>query len=526
MTDGSGAGWPLYAKLVITATGAPVFTVFTDPVTGHYSIPLVTGNVFRFAVTAAAPGYQPGGGLLPLDPAGGGGVDADWTLSVDATACDAPGYSRTGLQEGFDAGVVPPGWLLVTPSGAPWSVLTEDPCGTFLNTTGGSGPFAVSKNGCPDEVFYDNELRTPSVDMSGLSSAGVAFSSSFFAGAFDVADVDVSTDGGGSWTNVFRRDSLSDPGPVRHTIDITGLAAGQSDVRARFHFYNAFASGYWQVDDVFLGDPTCVPGDGGLVVGNVLDANTALGLNGALVEVLPQPGGASTETFATPEDPAQPDGMYILFAPTGPQSLRASLDPYTPVTDGVTAVFHGAVRLDFQLPAGRLDASPRPLSARVNPGESVAQPLSIANGGGASADFDLIELDVPPASAGGDHGPVRRSRTGARRGGARSGGPLRRPERVEPARPLARAGRDGALGGRQRLERLPHAARGRLGHRVRHGRRRLLGLQRRAGRRRQPRVPLPRPTERRPGTRSTTRRGSRTSPPTARSTPARGCSGG
>ena len=132
----------------------------------------------------------------------------------------------------------------------------------------------MSKYGCTDEVLYDNELRTPSVDMSGLSSAGVAFSSSFFAGAFDVADVDISTDGGSGWTNVFRRDSLNDPGPVRHTIDVTGLAAGQPDVRARFHFYNAFAEGYWQVDDVFLGDPACVPGDGGLVVGNVLDGNT------------------------------------------------------------------------------------------------------------------------------------------------------------------------------------------------------------------------------------------------------------
>ena len=389
VTDGSGAGWPLYAKLVITTPGAPVFTVFTDPVTGNYSIPLVTGNVFRFAITTAAPGYTQGGGLLPLDPVGGAGVDADWTLAVDATTCNAPGYSRTGLQEGFDAGVVPPGWLLVTPSGPPWSVVTEDPCGTFVNGTGGSGPFAVSKYGCTDEVLYDNELRTPSVDMSGFSSAGVAFSSSFFAGAFDVADVDISTDGGSGWTNVFRRDSLNDPGPVRHTIDITGLAAGQSDVRARFHFYNAFAEGYWQVDDVFLGDPACVPGDGGLVVGNVLDANTSLGLNGASVEVLPQPGGESTTTFATPDDPAQPDGMYILFAPTGPQSLRAS----------IAAVHAGDRRRDLRLArrrparlpsaggaAGRGAAAP--VRARGSGRVDDARRSSIENGGAAGADFE------------------------------------------------------------------------------------------------------------------------------------------
>ena len=414
VTDGSGAGWPLYARIVITAPGAPVFTVFTDPVTGVYTIPLVTGNTFGFAVSAVAPGYAAGGGSLTLNPAGGGGVVADWTLEVDPVSCDAPGYGRTGLSEGFDAGVVPAGWSLVTTSGAPWSVVEEDPCGTFGNDTGGEGPFAVANSQCDGEVFDDNELRTPPVDMSSFSSAAVAFNASFFASAFNVADVDVSTDGGAGWTNVFRRDSEDDPGPVRHTIDVTALAAGQSDVRARFHFYNAFGAGYWKVDDVFLGDATCVPRPGGLVVGNVLDANTGLGLNGATVADLPQPGGESTTTFATPDDPAQPDGMYVLFAPAGLQSFEAALALYTPVTLGVTVVGGGAVRLDFQLPTGLLDASPRPLSVRVDPQQVVTRTLDLENSGGAAASFILIELDVPPEPPSESTGPFASPDTVAR----------------------------------------------------------------------------------------------------------------
>jgi hypothetical protein len=246
VTDGSGAGWPLYAKIVITATGAPTFTVFTDPVTGAYSLPLVTGNTFKFAVTAVAHGYSAGGGNLQVDPAGGGGVVADWTLSVDPTTCDAPGYGN-------------------------------------------------------------------------------------------------------------------------------GLSGGS----------------------------TCLPGPGGLVVGNVLDANTTLGLNGATVSVLPQPGGDTTTTFATPEDPAQPDGMYIVYANAGAQSLAASLDLYTPQTSPTNVVSHGAVRLDFHLAAGLLEASPRPLSARVDPGQSLTSLLDLINSGGAGADFELIELDVPPPAASG-----------------------------------------------------------------------------------------------------------------------------
>ncbi|MFY9551914.1 MAG: carboxypeptidase regulatory-like domain-containing protein, partial [Thermoanaerobaculia bacterium] len=396
VTDGSGGNWPLYARLVITAPGAPVFTLFTDPVTGSYAIPLVTGNTFKFVVTAVSPGYGSGGGLLPLAPAGGGGVTANWTLTVNPATCDAPGYGRTGLSESFDGGVIPPGWSLVTTSGGPWSVVSADPCGAFGNTTGGSGPFALANSQCDGAVLDDNELHTPSVNMSGFSTAAVAFNSSFFTGAANIGDVDISTDGGSNWTNVFRLDSVNEPGPIRHTIDITGIAAGQSDVRARFHLYNAFSSGWWEVDNAFLGDPTCVAGPGGLVVGNVLDANTGLGLNGATVADLPQPGGDSTTTFATPADPAQPDGMYILFAPSGPQSLMASLDLYTPQTGGTTVIAHGAVRLNFNLPTGRLDASPRPLSARVNPGQIVNGTLDMINSGGASADFELVELDVPP----------------------------------------------------------------------------------------------------------------------------------
>src|SRR5207253_5569039 len=98
VTDASGGNWPLYAQRVITTPGAPVFTAFTDPVTGQYSISLVTGNTFTFGVTAISGGYQPGGGPLPLVHSLSGG-GADWTLTVDPVACSAPGYGRTGLAE-------------------------------------------------------------------------------------------------------------------------------------------------------------------------------------------------------------------------------------------------------------------------------------------------------------------------------------------------------------------------------------------------------------------------------------------
>ena len=58
-------------------------------------------------------------------------------------------------------------------------------------------------------------------------------------------------------------------------------------------------------------------------MGNVVSANTGAALNGATV--LNLPNGASTTTFATPEDTAQGDGFYALFAESASQPFEASL---------------------------------------------------------------------------------------------------------------------------------------------------------------------------------------------------------
>ena len=108
----------------------------------------------------------------------------------------------------------------------------------------------------------------------------------------DNADVDVSIDGGTSWTNVLAQTSDA-PGPRQMTIDISGLAAGEADVKARFHNYNAAFAWWWQVDNVLLGSAGCVAGTGGLVVGTVEDVSTGTLLAGATVENI---GGGSTKT--------------------------------------------------------------------------------------------------------------------------------------------------------------------------------------------------------------------------------------
>ena len=404
--DGSGQGWPLYAKIVVSGpNGFPGATLFTDPVTGYYSITLVAGADYAFAVSAVSPGYAAGGGpvSLPATAAANApdGLVASWSLYAGAP-CNAPGYGPgafTGppvLSEGFDAGTLPPGWSVSTVSGVSWQVASgADPCGQFDgNRTGGSGPYAILNSGCFSQgTTDDSSLVTAPMDLSSKTTAAIQWANDFVD--FDsgtVAGVDVSIDGGASWENVWTAPRPDLQGPGSQLADMT-FAAGKPDVKARFH-YNGFWAWWWQVDDIEVGAFACTPVPGGLVVGNVTDANTGLGLKGATVQNTA--GGDPTTTFATPQDPAQGDGLYILFSESGAQSFAAAFPAHDPSTKNATVIPNSTVRLDFALAAGLLSAGPRPLSMSMTPGGVQSLTLNLTNSGTASAGFVIQELDVPP----------------------------------------------------------------------------------------------------------------------------------
>ncbi len=401
--DGSGEGWPLYAKIDISAAGGfPGASLYTDPLTGYYSLSLYQGLTYNFVVTAMSPGYLPGGGPLslpppPSAPGAPGGVVANWLLNVGAT-CDAPGYALGSfgpavLTEGFDAGVIPPGWSVDSVSGsAVWQVYTGgDPCDEFSgNRTGGSGPYAILNSNCDsDEANNDvSFLVTKPFDLSSSKNALIRWANDFIdLGAGSVADVDASTDGGASWRNIWES-KVDVPGPGPQSADLS-FAAGKANVQARFR-YQGFWAWWWQVDDVQVGPVACTPLPGGLVFGTVKDSNTGLGLNGAMVLNLPDDGSVTTAPM-----PGQGEGYYTLFSGSGSQSFEASDKGYTSVTKSSTVIPNSVVRLDFSLPAARLNAAPRPLSAIVDPGGVAEKTLNISNSGTGSGSFALVEINAP-----------------------------------------------------------------------------------------------------------------------------------
>jgi hypothetical protein len=397
--DGSGGGWPLYAKIVITGPGAPTFTIYTDPVTGYYSQTLVAGITYTFQVTST--GYNPGGGAVPLGPTrqAPNATVQNWTLTVDAQACIAPGYTQSigGLVENFDSGTLPKGWSIVNDpaSFGEWSINTgPDPCGAFSgNATGGAGPYALANSNCDGVgTFDDTSLVTPTVDMTSFATATLRFMEDYKS-LDDEADADISIDGGTSWTNVLSQ-TADARGPKTVSIDITGIAAGHANVKARFHYFNAFWAWWWQVDNVLLGSASCNVGSGGLLVGNVTDAGTGLGINGATVQELPD--GASTTTGPSA---GAGDGYYTLFAESGSGSFQASKALYAPQTKTMVVIPNSTQRLDFSLSSGHLTASPTPLAGRVDPNGTTTQILNITNTGTVAATFTILEMNAPASSS-------------------------------------------------------------------------------------------------------------------------------
>ncbi len=211
--------------------------------------------------------------------------------------------------------------------------------------------------------------------------------------------------------------SLSIPAGVPVTLTLTSFAPGypprdvvvgpfsqpgRADLTLSPDLNTCLAMGYLPA-----GSPSvCQPQTGGLVVGQVSDANTALPLAGALLQTSPSGTGFFTLSQATPADPAQADGYYSLFVPQAGAVISATLAGYAPQTSQTAPAAPNAGRVDFALPAGRLALSPLNLSATLLydplapiPAQT-SRPLTLTNNGSAPLTFTL-QLNDPlyaPAS--------------------------------------------------------------------------------------------------------------------------------
>jgi hypothetical protein len=333
----------LYAQ--ITIDGTPGGPIWTDPATGHYTVSLPVGT-YTMHVSASYPGYQTK--TVPVSLAASD-VVVNVSVPVDQNTCAAPGYQfhYHGTTQTFDNAQAPTGWSVASAgTGKGWTFGNP---GTRDNTTGGDGNFAIVDSDYDGfGSTEDASLISPSMDLTADPSPIVQFAQDFFAGVDDTTAIDVSTNGGHTWTTVATQ-VASQPGPTTTAIAIP-QAAGKQNVRIRFHYQTQSWTWWWAVDNVFIGNRSCDPSiNGGLVVGAVTDTGNAP-IEGATVANVAKP--AETATTASSDDPAIPGGFYWLFVPeTGTQSFSASATGYQSQTRTTQVVANGTVRADFTLSA-------------------------------------------------------------------------------------------------------------------------------------------------------------------------------
>jgi subtilisin family serine protease len=375
--DGSGQGWPLYAKITVDDVPGGIF--YTDPETGKYSFRLPSNATYTAKVEAVYPGYTAGAAKVVLH---GRKVRQDMSLRVDPTTCVAPGYDFAGVRADFDNGA-PAGW---TAGG--WRF--DDPY-RVKNQTGGTGGFAVGQ--APGGgVELDAALVSPPLDLRARKAPVITFRQDFIT-IKEIADVDLSLDGGTTWETVLHQ---TDDVRRRQTVVPIPQAAGRDNVRVRFNYQDAtFNSWYWQLDDVFIGDQTCGPVAGGLVLGNVSDRNTGSVINGAVV----QGSGTTVRSAATPADPGTPDGFYWMFAPAGRQSFAAGSVEYQNATARLRVRSGQVRRVDFRLAAGRLSVQPDAVSAEVRKGGTTTARFTVRNTGTAPVQVSVGERRVEASAS-------------------------------------------------------------------------------------------------------------------------------
>jgi hypothetical protein len=206
--------------------------------------------------------------------------------------------------------------------------------------------------------------------------------------------VQVSTFGPGSWADVGSAVARYDgsAGWKRHTVDL-GAYIGSFDVRIGFLGISALGNDI-HIDDIALVTTNCVAQSGGLVVGNVYDANTHIPKNDATVDA---GGGHTTKTAATPDDSQLDDGYYMLFLAPAPYNLTASYYGYGSAARAVTVSDNSISRQNFDMPAGFLGWDPASISVTAALGQTKTTGLTISNTGSLQASYELVEMTAPPA---------------------------------------------------------------------------------------------------------------------------------
>ncbi|MFG2479806.1 carboxypeptidase regulatory-like domain-containing protein [Streptomyces fagopyri] len=388
VADASGHGWALPAGIVVD-NGIPGGPVYSDPVTGKYSVRLPANGHYTLHTTSSYPGYQGRDTSVTTKTTS---VVRDIGLSASPVPAlgSAAGYTQKsdGTTEPFDAATMPAGWTVDTTVGDPW---TAD--NTSGNVTPGSGGFAYVMGNTGGKPL-DSSLISPEFTVPASKTPFVSFDTNYY---FGLSSVDYSTDGGKTWTTEWSDDSAASA-----SVTVALPTSGKT-VSARVRFRrqidtpDAGAGGGWYVDNVRLGGAWVTPQPGGLVVGNITDGNTSKPVDGAAVSLTDRPAQNVTSAPMTGIS-GRTGGFYWFFSSlTGQRTVTAAKYPYHSAAKKVKLAVDKATAVDLTLHAGRLETS-GPINASVPWGRSATRDLTLTNTGDVPLKVKINESTGSAAS--------------------------------------------------------------------------------------------------------------------------------
>lgn len=245
------------------------------------------------------------------------------------------------LTEGFDAAIPPAGWTLVNNNANPltqgWIPGTLDPW-TLVDHTG----WAWHEDEFSSNGTSDNSMVSPAMDLTAVSGTAMTMVhemrySTWMAhmgGGDGISSVEVSTDGGLTWTNAWTYSATADA-VYTECIDLSAYD-GMASVQVAIRFFGTYSQENW-VDRVSVDGGGCGSG-GGLAYG-------ITGLVGGGVATL-------SVTGATPAG-----GVLIGYSFTG---AGPTVTPFGPVDmsapisqlPALTADSAGTAAMSVNVPAG------------------------------------------------------------------------------------------------------------------------------------------------------------------------------
>ncbi len=412
VSDGSGHNYALYAEITVQIASTPsgygkpkdiqVADVWSDPESGAYSVNLPEGYGYTIHVAAGFDGYNTASKTVTLS----GDASQDFPLTVTDT-CSAPGYQFNlgGFGQDFDGPVFPPaGWTVTSLPNNPAVMWELNSTAGWPNQTGGTGMAAMADsyvytpNGIP---AFDTSLVTPPISATSLQGTPILRYKAWFEGGDTLPlDVDITTNGGSTWTNILRWTGFQYEGPpntpgVSASVDLGPYLPSSGDFQLRWHLYGPLETDYSsataQIDDVVIG--TCSPVPGGLVMGQVSDANTGEGLLGAHVA---DENGTGSETVENYADPNLPIGFYLFFDAAGQHTLSANAPSnYSTATAGITLNNDGVVTKNFSLKAAKVGVDPGQLTLHVAVNGSATASFALSNTGSAPAQYRILGIAAP-----------------------------------------------------------------------------------------------------------------------------------